>query len=162
HGLRDNLMAYMLGTVSNSVDARLLLIAGAALLAGYIPVLLAGRALNIGSLSDAEGTSLGVNVSRLRTICFLFARIIAAAAIALAGPIGFVGLVCPHVCRIIFGADHRELLVAAPFCGAVLLMLADSFVRSTIGVFHGELPVGVVTALAGGPYFMLLLKRRGG
>ena len=161
HGLREDLMAYMLGTVSNNVDALLLGLAGAALLAGYVPVLLAGRALNVGSLSDAESTSLGVNVRRLRAMCFVCASIMTAAAIALAGPIGFVGLICPHVCRMIFGADHRKLIVAAPFCGAALLMLADSFVRSTLGTFNGELPVGVVTALAGGPFFMVLLKRRG-
>ena len=84
-----------------------------------------------------------------------------AAAIALAGPIGFVGLICPHICRAMLGADHRKLMVAAPFCGAAFLMLADSFVRSFAGTLNGELPVGVVTALCGGPFFMVLLKRRG-
>ncbi len=78
-------------------------------MAGYVPILFSGQALNIGSLSDVEATSLGVNVRRLRTLCFVSASVTTAAAIMLSGPIGFVGLICPHICRRIVGADHRKL-----------------------------------------------------
>jgi iron complex transport system permease protein len=86
-----------------------------------------------------------------------------AAAILVSGPIGFVGLICPHICRRIKGmggADHRTLLVAAPLCGAAFLMLADSAVRVAGTLNRGEFPVGVVTALCGGPFFLILLRRR--
>jgi iron complex transport system permease protein len=85
------------------------------------------------------------------------------AAILLSGPIGFVGLICPHICRRLRswgGADHRLLLIAAPLCGAAFMMLADSLVRIASTLNRGEFPVGVVTALCGGPFFLFLLRRR--
>ncbi len=159
-GVQINFINYMMGSVSNDVSWGVLEFAAVILAIGYIPLLLASPALNIGTLSDVEATSLGVNIARLRTLCFLSASVTTGAAIMLSGPIGFVGLVCPHICRRLVGADHRKLTVAAPLCGAAFLMLADTFVGATGGIFHGELPVGIVTALCGGPFFLFLLKRR--
>jgi len=159
-GVQKNFINYIMGAISNDVRWTDLNIAAVILLLGYIPVLLAARSLNIGSLSDMEATSLGINVARLRNLCFLCASIMTAAAIILSGPIGFVGLICPHICRRLVGSDHRKLTVAVPFCGAAFLMLADTFVNITGGIFHGELPVGVITALCGGPFFLVLLKHR--
>jgi len=158
--VRLNLLNYMMGTISSDVTATTLTLAGVILALGYFPLLLAGKALNIGSLSDTEAISLGVNIKTLRQLCFISASIMTAASIILSGPIGFVGLICPHICRSILGADHRKLLVAAPLAGAAFLMLADTFVSATGTLFHGELPVGVITALCGGPFFLLLLHRR--
>ena len=159
-GVKADLISYMLGSISNELSWSTVIIAAVILLIAYIPILLAGRALNIGSLSDVEAASLGINLPRLRTLCFFSAGITTGVSIMLAGPIGFVGLICPHICRQLVGADHRKLAVAAPLCGAAFLMLADTFVRATGLLFHGELPVGVITALCGGPFFLFLLKRR--
>jgi iron complex transport system permease protein len=160
HGLKADLATYLLGSISeNELTRPILWSAAGILLAGYLPVILASPALNIGSLSDVEAVSLGVQVQRLRTLCFLCASVMTAAALLLSGPIGFVGLICPHICRRIVGADHRKLIVAAPLCGAAFLMIADSAVRVAVTWNHGELPVGVVTALCGGPFFLWLLRR---
>jgi iron complex transport system permease protein len=160
HGLRADLATYLLGAIAENDLTPGLLAAAAALVAGgFLPVLLSANALNIGSLSDVEATSLGVAVHRLRTLAFCAASVMTAAAILLAGPIGFVGLICPHICRRLVGADHRKLLVAAPFCGAAFLMAADSAVRVAVTLNRGQLPVGVVTALCGGPFFLWLLRR---
>jgi iron complex transport system permease protein len=163
-GLKANLAAYMMGLISeNDLTPPLMWIALAVLLAGYLPVLLSAAALNVGTLPDAQAASLGVSVQRLRTLCFLCASIMTGAAILLSGPIGFVGLICPHICRRLRafgGPDHRLLLIAAPLCGAAFLMLADSLVRIGSTLNRGEFPVGVVTALCGGPFFLILLRRR--
>lgn len=153
---------YMMGTISEETSTWQMMTAGGAVLAGWLPLMLGARALNISTLSDVEVAALGVKVSRLRTMAFLCAALMTAGSIALAGPIGFVGLICPHVCRSIFGPDHRQLTITAPFCGAIFLMIADTFVRSTTTLFNGDLPVGVITALAGGPFFLVLLRRRAG
>jgi len=161
-GVQRSLLNYVMGSINEQaltwwlIGTVILVLAGA-----YLPVLLGSRALNIGSLSDVESVSLGVNIGRLRTLCFICASIMTAAGIALSGPIGFVGLICPHICRSIWGADHRKLVVTAPLCGAAFLMAADSLVRVAQFSSNGELPVGVITALCGGPFFMVLLKRKG-
>jgi iron complex transport system permease protein len=161
HGLRSDMAVYLLGSISeNELTLGMLRAAEIILLLGYLPVLLASRALNIASLSDVEATSLGVNIRRLRTIAFVCASVMTAAALLLSGPIGFVGLICPHICRSLVGPDHRKLLVAAPLCGAAFLMLADTAVRLAVMLNHGQLPVGVVTALCGGPFFLWLLRRK--
>ena len=166
HGLRADMASFLLGSISEGELTRTMLAVAAVVLAiGYLPVLLWSHALNIGTLTDTEATSLGVNVQRLRTICFVCASIMTGAAILLSGPIGFVGLICPHICRRlrwIGGPDHRLLLMAAPLCGAAFLMLADSAVRVAETLRHGIFPVGVVTALCGGPFFLYLLRRRSG
>lgn len=165
HGLRADMALYLLGSISDAdLTWTMLFVAAAVLLVGYIPTLLAAHALNIGNLPDVEAMSLGVNIRRLRTVSFICASIMTAAAILLSGPIGFVGLICPHICRRIKwigGVDHRILLIAAPLCGASFLMLADTAVRVGETLHHGEFPVGVVTALLGGPFFLFLLKRGG-
>lgn len=159
-GVKADLINYMLGSISNDLSWTTVLLAAIILALAYAPILLAGRALNIGSLSDVEAASLGINLPKLRSLCFFSAAVTTGVSIMLSGPIGFVGLICPHICRQLVGADHRKLAVAAPFCGAAFLMLADTFVRATGLLFHGELPVGVITALCGGPFFLFLLKRR--
>jgi len=163
-GVKADLISYMMGSIEKNVTPLTFWLAVTVIVLGYLPILLSGRALNIGSLSDVEATSMGVNVAKLRTLCFISASVMTGAAIILSGPIGFVGLICPHITRGLVGADHRKLTVAAPFCGAIFLMLADTLVRGTSGCFSlGELPVGVVTALCGGPFFLILLhNRRGG
>ncbi len=162
-GVRAELATYLLGAISeNDLSFGLLWVAAGLLVASFVPMLLSAAALNIGTFSTVEATSLGINVGRLRGLSFLCASVMTAAALMLSGPIGFVGLICPHVCRRIVGADHRRLLVAAPLCGAAFLMVADTMVRVAIVLNRGQFPVGVVTALCGGPFFLWLLRRERG
>jgi iron complex transport system permease protein len=162
NGLKVNFINYVMGAIANDVTWQRFTLAAIILVVGYIPVLLASRSLNIATLSDIEAASLGIRIAALRNLCFIAASVMTAAAIMLSGPIGFVGLICPHICRSLVGADHRKLIVAAPFAGAVFLMLADTFVNATGGLIGSELPVGVITALCGGPFFLILLKHRPG
>ena len=122
-------------------------------------VALAG-ALNLLSLGDDEATGLGLSASRARLACFLAAALLVGAVVAVAGMIGFVGLVVPHVLRRLGGADHRWLVPASALAGAVFLVVADAIARLTFYYFGTELPVGVVTAFTGGPFFLGLLLRR--
>ena len=101
---------------------------------------------------------LGVDLDRVRRNTFLVASALTAASVAVAGPIGFVGLVIPHAVRLVTGADPRVLLPASALAGAAFLPLADAFARTWLA--PRELPVGVVTALLGAPAFLLLVARR--
>jgi len=129
--------------------------------AGWLFLLMRGSAFNALGMGDAVASSLGVPVQRLRVETFVVVSLMTAAAVALAGPVGFVGLIVPHACRLIFGPDHRVLVVVAGLLGAIFVMLADTACR-TAGEWVGlaEIPVGVLTALAGGPFFIVLLRRR--
>jgi iron complex transport system permease protein len=161
-GVRANIMSFLIGYISDGTPPIVVYLALLVLLLGWLPALFAAPAMNIASLSDVEAGALGVRLSLLRTMLFIAASVMTAASIALARSIAFVGLICPHVCRMLFGPDHRQLIVTSPFCGAIFLMLADALVQILRGVFPGDLPVGVITALAGGPFFLVLLRRRRG
>jgi len=116
-----------------------------------------GRALNLLVLGEREARHLGLNTERTRFALIALAALMTGAAVAVAGIIGFVGLVVPHLVRLIAGPDHRLLLPASALGGALLLLLADLAARTL--VTPAELPLGVVTALLGGPFFMWLLYR---
>jgi iron complex transport system permease protein len=128
---------------------------------GWGALMLRASAFNALGMGDAVASSMGVPVQRLRVETFVVVSMMTAAAVAIAGPVGFVGLIVPHACRLIFGPDHRVLLVVAGLLGAAFVMLADTACR-TAGEWVGlaEIPVGVLTALAGGPFFIALLRRR--
>jgi iron complex transport system permease protein len=119
---------------------------------------LAGQ-LNVAPLGDAEAEALGIRIHRLRWIGLLVASIITASVVAISGPIGFVGLICPHLARLIVGQDQRKLLPVATALAAALLAAADAGSRyiSRETLLHTQMPVGVLTGLLGGPFFLLLL-----
>lgn len=125
---------------------------------GLVPVILLSRELDILSLGDTDARHLGVNASVTRLWLLLGASAIAASCVAVSGIIGFVGLVVPHLARLALGGRHKTLLPASAFCGGILLLWSDVLARSILpdGV---ELPVGVITALLGGPFFCYLLRR---
>jgi iron complex transport system permease protein len=108
--------------------------------------------LNISMLSESEARSLGVRIHRLRWAAMIVASLATASAMAISGPIGFVGLVCPHVGRLLVGNDQRKLIPVATALGAALLAIADACSR-----LMGQLPVGVLTGFLGGPFFLFLL-----
>jgi iron complex transport system permease protein len=114
--------------------------------------------LNMLSLGDDTAQHLGVNTERVRQILLLTGSLITGAAVSISGVIGFVGLIIPHMTRLVIGPDHRILLPTSAIVGAIFLILCDSLARVATGA--SELPVGVITALAGTPFFIYLLRKR--
>jgi iron complex transport system permease protein len=115
--------------------------------------------LNIVSLGEERARQLGIEVDQLKRRSIAIGALLAASAVSVAGVIGFVGLMTPHLLRLVVGADHRRLLPGVLLAGPTLLILADLVARTVIA--PQELPVGVVTALLGGPFFLYLLRREG-
>ncbi|CUH69036.1 Hemin transport system permease protein HmuU [Thalassovita autumnalis] len=117
------------------------------------------RALNALALGEAAASHLGIDVQKMKRIAILTVAGSVGASVAVTGGIGFVGIVVPHLLRLVQGPDHRGLLVNAALLGAVTLLLADAISRSVIA--PAELPIGIVTAALGGPFFLwILLKNR--
>lgn len=115
--------------------------------------------LNLLSLGEADAQTLGVDVPRTRLVLLVTSSIAVAAVVSLSGLVGFVGLLVPQLARLLFGADQRVVLPTSAFLGAAFLMLADLASRLLFRVFNTEPPVGVITALLGGPLFLLLMTR---
>jgi iron complex transport system permease protein len=127
--------------------------------AGLAIIWLSSRELDILSMGDTQAKLLGVHAERSRLLLMVGASLITAAAVSVSGVIGFVGLIMPHLIRITVGAEHRKLLVLSGLTGGMALVWSDVLAR-TILPGGEELPVGVVTALAGGPFFCFLLRRK--
>ena len=115
------------------------------------------RSLNLLSLGADAAAARGVDVVRAERLAFLSASLATGAAVSLAGPIGFIGIVVPHIVRLLVGADHRLVLPASLFGGAAFLIVCDLVARTALSPL--ELPVGVVTAMIGGPFFLWQLVR---
>lgn len=153
HNLRGMLF-WLMGDLSHGGEWRIplaLLLLGLALLFPY------ARELNLLARGEITAGSLGVHVGRLRLVIYFTASLLTAAAVTTAGSVGFVGLVVPHMLRLIAGSDHRLLLPASALLGGSLLMLADTLARTVIA--PQQLPVGVLTALIGAPVFLYLLHK---
>ncbi|MEI7656977.1 MAG: iron ABC transporter permease [Phycisphaerae bacterium] len=148
----------LLGAIRDDLRPLELTVVGGITLVAAIATWRLGPAMDIASLSDDEATSLGVDLPAVRRWMFLWAGTLTAGSVLLAGPIGFVGLVCPHLMRLVCGPAHRPLSPNAALAGAVLVLAGDALVR-TVELPSGRLPLGVVTALVGGPIFIWLLRR---
>ena len=125
--------------------------------AGIVGALLLIRQLNVMQLGDDAARSLGVRTERMRFIAMAIASLLAASAVSVAGLVGFVGLIVPHVMRLLGGHNHAYLVVASAVGGAALMIWADVGARMVLSPL--EMPVGIITALIGGPFFVLLLYR---
>ncbi|MFC4358834.1 vitamin B12 ABC transporter permease BtuC [Halobium salinum] len=121
-------------------------------------LLVFGRDLNVLLLGEDDAASLGIEVERTKRLLLALASVVTAAAVSVSGVIGFVGLVVPHVMRLLVGPDHRILLPTSALAGAAFLVTADTVARTAMG--GTELPVGVVTAAVGAPFFLYLLRSR--
>jgi iron complex transport system permease protein len=154
--LRD-LTFWSLGALSGASWAKVTAVAPL-----ILPVLLAvpvlARGLNALLLGEAEAFHLGIPVQRLKNAVILMVAVAVGASVAAAGVIGFVGMVVPHLLRLMFGPDHRMLLPFAALLGAILLTGADLIAR--VAVAPAELPIGILTAAIGAPFFLWLLLRR--
>ncbi len=118
------------------------------------------RGLNALALGEATASHLGVSVQRLKYTSILAVSALVGAAVAVSGGIGFVGIVVPHVLRLLIGPDNRYLLPASALLGAIMLLLADVVSRTVVA--PAELPIGIVTAIVGAPFFLWILMRRRG
>jgi iron complex transport system permease protein len=127
------------------------------MLAGIGVVYFCGRLLNVLQLGEEQATHLGLNVEMLKPVLVASATLMTAAAVSVSGIIGFVGLVAPHVVRLLIGHDYRLLLPLSTIFGAIFMVLADTVARSLLS---GEIPVGIITAFCGAPFFIYLLRRR--
>jgi len=120
-----------------------------------VSFLLAGY-LNVLSMGDEEARSLGVHVTALRLVFILLATVISALTVVMGGIIGWVGLLIPHIARMIVGPDNRVLLPAAAMIGAIYLLAADNIARLLL---RAEIPIGILTSLVGIPFFAFILSK---
>ena len=127
------------------------------LVPGVVVMMAYARVLNMFQLNEEEAKQLGVNVERTKIVLIAMASLTAAAAVSVSGIIGFVGIMAPHSVRLLWGNDHRFLLPMAMIAGAGFLILADLAARTVAS--PSELPVGIVTAFCGAPFFLYLLRR---
>ncbi len=125
---------------------------------GFVILMVIARDLNLISAGVSTALSRGVNVSRIQKSGFIVSSLVTGTIVAFTGPIGFVGLIAPHIVRLIVGPDLRLLLPCAMMFGAAFLILCDAVARTLIA--PAEIPVGVITAILGGPFFVWLLKRK--
>jgi iron complex transport system permease protein len=151
--------AIFLWLIGNLSDARFE-VAGwvAAFLAlGLACALPLARGLNLLALGEEPAAQLGTDVERVKKVLLVATSLMVGAAVSVSGLIGFVGLIIPHLLRLLFGPDHRLLVPAAALGGAGFLVLCDTAARTLL--VGRELPVGAITAMAGGPLFLVLLRR---
>jgi iron complex transport system permease protein len=116
------------------------------------------RPLNLLSLGTDAAETRGLDVTRAQRAAFFSASLATGAAVSVGGPVGFIGIIVPHLVRLLVGSDHRLVLPASAFFGAAFLIACDALARTVMAPL--ELPVGVITALIGGPFFLWLLVRR--
>jgi iron complex transport system permease protein len=152
------LLYWLLGTIGYE-SGTTLAVGGVAVAAALGALVLLSARLNLLTLAEEEAASLGVDVRRERALLFFVASAATGAAVALAGMVGFVGLIVPHVVRRIVGPDHRLLVPASALFGGAFLVLADALARLAFLPLGTEPPVGAVTAFLGGPFFLWLLGR---
>jgi len=152
-----SIMFWLMGSFSLSQWSEVTVILPYMFLGMFI-ILLYARPLNLMQLDEEQAQQLGINVERLKLVLLSAATLITAAAVSFVGIIGFVGIIIPHAVRLIWGADHRFLLPLSILTGAVFLILADLIARTALA--PTEIPVGVITALCGAPFFLYLLRRK--
>jgi iron complex transport system permease protein len=150
------ILSWLMGSLSGVVWSEALLVLAAVALAG-LPILLSGRALDAFAFGDTAAATLGVDVARLRWLLLGGTALLTGVLVSIGGAIGFVGLIIPHVVRLMTGSRHRVLLPLAMLLGASFMIWTDTAARSLFA--PRELPVGIITALLGAPIFLAVLLR---
>ena len=154
-----SIFLWLIGSLSAAREGATLVCA-LFLIAGLAIVWPQARRLDLLTLGEESAAQLGVDVVRLKRILLGATSLMVGAAVSVSGLIGFVGLIIPHLLRLLLGPDHRLLVPASALGGAIFLILCDTGARTVLA--GGELPVGAITALAGGPLFLFLLRRQQG
>ena len=149
---------WLMGSLSSIKDKDVLFLSIPVAL-GMVPLLVLRWRMNLLTLGEEEAQSMGVNTRRLRGAVIVCATLLTSASVAVSGMIGWVGLVIPHFCRMLFGYDYRRLIPAGALSGAAFLLAVDDIARL---VTTGELPLGILTAFVGAPLFVYLIVTGGG
>ena len=149
---------WLIGDLSRPVDVSIYPVAALVLL-GFLVLYLFSHSLNLISMGEDDAMILGVEVRRVKTGVYIVASLITGAVVSISGPIAYIGLICPHMGRMLFGSDNRILFPTVFIFGAMFTLLADTLARTILSPV--ELPVGIVTALCGAPLFIYLLRRKG-
>ncbi|UCF42325.1 MAG: iron ABC transporter permease [Planctomycetota bacterium] len=147
---------WLMGNITEK-DLPVLYVSGGLILTGIVLLFSICYRLNVLTFGEEEAKGLGVDTAKTRLVAFSLAAFITAIAVSLSGLIGFVGLVIPHGVRLVFGPDHRQLLPVSAIIGSIFLVAADTVARTIVA--PEQLPVGVITAIAGGPFFLILLAK---
>lgn len=153
---REEIVFWQLGSLNGAREAHVLVSAPIAL-AGLVGAVALARRLDLLALGDRAARHVGVDVERVRLLSIVVVAVLTAAAVSFAGIIAFVGLVVPHLMRMLVGPGHRFLVPGSVLAGALLLVLADLWARTAVA--YADLPIGMLTALFGGPVFFWLLRR---
>ena len=153
----QGIIFWLMGSLS-SQEYPMVAIVSLYVIVGILILLYYARSLNLLVLGEESATQLGLDVERTKKIAFIGASLITGAAVSVSGLIGFVGILIPHLMRMIIGSDHRLLLPAAGLFGGIYLILADTLARTLMA--PTEIPVGVITAICGGPFFIYLLRKK--
>jgi iron complex transport system permease protein len=149
---------WLMGDLSTPLQQSLRWVIGVGFIVATAAIYTTATDLNLLLAGEKEAMHLGVDVPRVRLVVYIAASLLTGLAVSVSGVIGYVGLLVPHVMRLIFGSDHRILLPTAAFGGAIALVIADTLARTIVA--PSELPVGAMTAMAGAPLFIYLLRRR--
>jgi len=153
---RESIVFWQLGSLNGSRWSYVVVVAPLALV-GVVVALACARSLDLLSLGERSARHLGVNVERLRVVLIVVVALLTAAAVSFCGIVAFVGLVVPHLVRMVTGPGHRVLLIASFLAGALVLICADTVARTFVA--YTDLPLGMLTSLVGGPFFFWLLRR---
>jgi iron complex transport system permease protein len=148
---------WLMGDLSTPISAGMQWVFTIGLIAATVAIYSTSADLNLLLTGEREATHLGVDVTRVKLVVYVSASILTALAVSSSGAIGYVGLLIPHIVRLIFGSDYRLLIPASALCGAIAIVLADTLARTIVP--PTELPVGAMTAMAGAPVFIYLLRR---
>jgi iron complex transport system permease protein len=149
---------WLMGDLSTPLPPSLRWIFGVGLIIGVGAIYTTAADLNLITTGEREAMHLGVDVTRVKLVVYISASLLTGLAVAVSGAIGYVGLLVPHVMRLLFGSDYRVLIPTSVIGGAIAIVLADTLARTVVA--PTELPVGAMTALAGAPVFIYLLRRR--
>ncbi|HTY63583.1 MAG TPA: iron ABC transporter permease [Acidobacteriota bacterium] len=150
---------WLIGDLSRPVDASIYPVA-LLVIVGFVVLYLLSHSLNLIAMGEDDAMILGIEVRRVKTGVYVMASLITGAVVSVSGPIAYIGLICPHMGRMMFGSDNRILFPTVFVFGAIFTLLADTLARTILS--PAELPVGIVTALCGAPLFIYLLHRKGG
>jgi len=152
-----NAFLWLMGNLS-MVGYSSLTIVGPGVVLASLSLYMLSRSYNVIATGDEAAEQLGIHVERVKRVSYILASLITGFIVSVSGVIGFVGLIIPHICRMVFGHDHRILLPASFFLGATFLVLVDLLSRTVIS--PAEIPVGAVTAVLGAPVFIWLLRKK--
>jgi len=157
--LKEDLSRWMMGYIDEGLGTWPVVAAAGVVGATTLLLWFFGRAMDVATTSETEAISLGVNIRLLRKVLFVGASLLAGASVAIIGPVSFVGLICPHLARLLLGPGHRGLIVGSALLGATLVVAADSAAAAlSLGLSIGIMPIGVFTAMLGGPVFLWMLR----